>query len=42
MYRAFLVSNSNNGLMALHLLGNIRFKANTREAEHAESIGTLS
>ena len=36
MYRAFLVSNSN------YLLGNIRFKANTREAEHDKFIGTLS
>ena len=42
MYRAFLVSNSNNGLTALYLLGNIRFKANTREAEHDKFIGTLS
>ena len=29
-------------MMALHLLGNIRFKANTREAEHDKSIGTLA
>ena len=42
MYRAFLVSNSNNRLTALYLLGNIRFKANTREAEHDKFIGTLS
>ena len=42
MYRAFLVSNSNNGLTALYLLGNIRFKANTREAKHDKFIGTLS